>query len=339
MAIKTIEYKVTLCGITPATEQFAGTQGDHKVMEIKFLLTDELYSAAITAASNGKLMYRFDIYDGQGGIWSSEAAELNTSSVGIELEERHTRHGGKVTAYLVITSLSADNETDIELYTFPARLRFNDRLSGIAQEGESYESITGLAEVAKTKADEALQSANSAAKSVNNISEIIDSAVSDAVDKASEQAEIAAEHREKAETAASNADNALKDINGAIASSTDQTYNANSKNAQSGKAVAEAVEQLMPKVLPACSEWYDQILVIKDIQHDENGELSYKYSTFPIDQQHEGTSGGLEEPYCIPIRNYNACLTTNYPSDEYDCTNKAYVDGLVGDIETLLGGI
>ena len=311
MAIKTIEYKVTLCGITPATEQFAGTQGDHKVMEIKFLLTDELYSAAITAASNGKLMYRFDIYDGQGGIWSSEAAELNTSSVGIELEERHTRHGGKVTAYLVITSLSSDNETDIELYTFPARLRFNDRLSGIAQEGESYESITGLAEVAKTKADEALQSANSAAKSVNNISEIIDSAVSDA----------------------------LKDINGAIASSTDQTYNANSKNAQSGKAVAEAVEQLMPKVLPACSEWYDQILVIKDIQHDENGELSYKYSTFPIDQQHEGTSGGLEEPYCIPIRNYNACLTTNYPSDEYDCTNKAYVDGLVGDIETLLGGI
>ena len=311
MAIKTIEYKVTLCGITPATEQFAGTQGDHKVMEIKFLLTDELYSAAITAASNGKLMYRFDIYDGQGGIWSSEAAELNTSSVGIELEERHTRHGGKVTAYLVITSLSSDNETDIELYTFPARLRFNDRLSGIAQEGESYESITGLAEVAKTKADEALQSANSAAKSVNNISEIIDSAVSDA----------------------------LKDINGAIASSTDQTYNAESENAQSGKAVAEAVEQLMPKVLPACSEWYDQILVIKDIQHDENGELSYKYSTFPIDQQHEGTSGGLEEPYCIPIRNYNACLTTNYPSDEYDCTNKAYVDGLVGDIETLLGGI
>lgn len=311
MSIKTIEYSVNVAGITPATEQFGGTQGDHRVAALEFLLTDELYAAVIAAASNGKLMYRFDIYDGQGGIWSSEAAELNTSSVGIELEERHTRHGGKVTAYLVITSLSADNETDIELYTFPARLRFNDRLSGIAQEGESYESITGLAEVAKTKADEALQSANSAAKSVNNISEIIDSAVSDA----------------------------LKDINGAIASSTDQTYNANSKNAQSGKAVAEAVEQLMPKVLPACSEWYDQILVIKDIQHDENGELSYKYSTFPIDQQHEGTSGGLEEPYCIPIRNYNACLTTNYPSDKYDCTNKAYVDGLVGDIETLLGGI
>lgn len=103
--------------------------------------------------------------------------------------------------------------------------------------------------------------------------------------------------------------------------------------------VKEAVEQLMPKVLPAWSERYDQILIIKDIQYDENGELSYKYSTFPMDQQHEGTSGGLEEPYCIPIRNYNACLTTNYPSDEYDCTNKAYVDGLVGDIETLLGGI
>lgn len=132
-------------------------------------------------------------------------------------------------------------------------------------------------------------------------------------------------------------DKAIANAGGSI--TVDQFYDRTSENAQSGKAVAEAVEQLMPKVLPACSEWYDQILVIKDIQHDENGELSYKYSTFPIDQQHEYTSGGLEEPYCIPIRNYNACLTTNYPSDEYDCTNKAYVDGLVGDIETLLGGI
>ena len=154
MAIKTIEYKVNIAGITPATEQFGGTQGDHKVTMIEFV-TDDLLNDAITDYANeinGKAMYRFDVYDGEGGIWSSEAVELTESRVSIELEERHTRFGGKITVYLVITALSADNETQLELYSFPAVLRLKNRPEGTHQDGENYESVTSLSESAKSNA-------------------------------------------------------------------------------------------------------------------------------------------------------------------------------------------
>ena len=38
MAIKTIKYEVNVTGITPMTEQFGGTQGDHRVAQIEFTL-------------------------------------------------------------------------------------------------------------------------------------------------------------------------------------------------------------------------------------------------------------------------------------------------------------
>ncbi len=155
MAINTIEYMVDIAGVTPAAEQFVGTQGDHRVAEIAFTISDTLYSAITAAAESGKVLYRFDLYDGQGGIWSSDATELSAETVSIELEERHTHYGGKITVYLVITALSEDNETEIELYSFPARLRLNNRPDGISQDGENYESITSLAEIAKNNAQAA----------------------------------------------------------------------------------------------------------------------------------------------------------------------------------------
>lgn len=155
MAINTIEYTVDIAGVTPAAEQFVGSQGDHRVAEIAFTISDTLYSAITAAAKSGKVLYRFDLYDGQGGIWSSDATELSAETVSIELEERHTHYGGKITLYLVITALSEDNETEIELYSFPARLRLNNRPDGISQDGENYESITSLAEIAKNNAQAA----------------------------------------------------------------------------------------------------------------------------------------------------------------------------------------
>lgn len=151
MAIKTIEYTVDIAGITPAAERFAGTQGDHRVTKLEFVLSDDLYDE-ITHATTNKVMLRFDVYDGEGGIWTSDATELSGNTVSIELEERHTRYGGKITVYLVMTALSEDNETEIELYSFPARLRLNNRPDGISQDGENYESMTALAESAKSSA-------------------------------------------------------------------------------------------------------------------------------------------------------------------------------------------
>ena len=43
--------------------------------------------------------------------------------------------------------------------------------------------------------------------------------------------------------------------------------------------------------------------------------------------------------YGIPKRNEQGNLFTNTPTKELECANKGYVDSLVGDIETLLGGI
>ena len=96
MAINTIEYTVDIAGVTPAAEQFVGTQGDHRVAEIAFTISDTLYSAITAATKSGKILYRFDVYDGEGGIWSSDALELTDPNLSIELEERHTRFGGKI---------------------------------------------------------------------------------------------------------------------------------------------------------------------------------------------------------------------------------------------------
>lgn len=162
MAIKTIEYTVDITGISPATEQFAGTKGDHRVTELNIYVSDALYDEIVDNIGDGKAMYRFDVYDGEGGIWSSEALEFTEPNLSIELEERHTRFGGKIAVYLVITALSTDNETEMELYSFPAVLRLNDKPEGIKKDGENYESITGLVEVAKAKADEAADTVDSA---------------------------------------------------------------------------------------------------------------------------------------------------------------------------------
>ena len=63
--------------------------------------------------SGNKTVYRFDVYDGAGGVWSSKTETLS-ESVEMELEEKHTRQGGKITIYLVITILSNDNKTEME---------------------------------------------------------------------------------------------------------------------------------------------------------------------------------------------------------------------------------
>ena len=151
MAIKTIEYKISVSGITPSVEQFAGIQGDHCATKISISIDDELYGLIMRNFGNSNLLYRFDVYDGEGGIWQSEPKEL-AKNVQIVLEERHTRHGGKITVYLVITVLSEENQTEMELYSFPCILRLKNRPDGEYQDAKNHESIVGLLEIAKATA-------------------------------------------------------------------------------------------------------------------------------------------------------------------------------------------
>lgn len=164
MAITTLTYNIDTASVTPGGEQFAGTQGDHKATELLFNISDSLYSKLTdTLPLNSKLMYRFEIYDGEGGLWSSDAVILNSKSIGITLEEFHTRYGGKITVYIVITALTDDGKTETELYSAPVVLRLANKPDGVFKSGESYESLTGLAQKSKFSAEFAKASADTAA--------------------------------------------------------------------------------------------------------------------------------------------------------------------------------
>ncbi len=414
MAIKTIKYTVDISGVAPATEQSAGTQGDHRVTKLEFALSQNLYED-ITLLTTHKVMYHFDVYDGAGGIWQSEPKELG-SNVQLELEKQHTRFGGKITVYLVITALSQDNETEMELYSFPSVLQLKNRPDGTQQDGEKHESVAGLVEVAKQKAAEAALSAETA--------ESINKEVQDFAAEIEEKLKSGDYKGEKGDTGPQGPQGE-KGEPGADGKDavTDQSYSPTSENAQSGKAVAEAISKCMP--IPDYEETYgiEKVAVYDDAYYldDENytryippsaiksrpidDGKGYSYITGltgskadtanragyiaardgsgnlwtgdPIDDQDcvpkkyadrfllKQNSNGMTyevyalNPVCdtklevednnyfkeglsygtIPCRQSNGNLLTNEPVEDLDCTNKKYVDDLVGDIETLLGGI
>ena len=130
--------------MTPLTEKDGGTQGDHRVTALKFTLSKELNDAINAQKGDGKAVYRFDIYDGEGGKWSADTTELTGEVVSFELEERHTRYGGKITVYLVLSVLSNDQETEVELYSFPAVLRLKNLPSGVEKTGENTKAFLVL---------------------------------------------------------------------------------------------------------------------------------------------------------------------------------------------------
>ena len=166
MAIRTINYTVSVGGITPTSQQFGGTQGDHNAVELKFTLDTELYNN-VTANAEGTVYYRFDGYDGSGGVKSTEPAPLDDKVCQYSLEEWLTRYGGKVQVYLVLTDIT--DTTEMELYSFPAVLNLKDRPDGHSVDGGDYESISTLYEGAKASADKAEEAATRAEQVLDDI--------------------------------------------------------------------------------------------------------------------------------------------------------------------------
>lgn len=158
MAVRKIEYTVSADGIEPAVKQFAGVQGDHKATELIFNIDTTLYESLTEQLSDGgKLIYRFDGYDGEGGLCRSDTTDLS-KTVTYSIEEWLTRFGGIVKVVLVI-SLLKDDLTEMELFSFPALLQLKNLPEGTETDGESYESMSVLAQVAKDSANTAVESA------------------------------------------------------------------------------------------------------------------------------------------------------------------------------------
>ena len=160
--IRVVNFTVDSDGISPATKQFGGVQGEHRATELIFTIQEALFSNLEAQVVNGaKLIYRFDGYDGEGGFCRSGTSDLTTTRVTYPLENWLTKFGGVVKVVLVISLLKNDT-TEMELYSFPALLQLKSLPEGREVEGESYESMSVLAQVAKDSASTAVSSAETA---------------------------------------------------------------------------------------------------------------------------------------------------------------------------------
>lgn len=160
--IRVVNFTVDSDGISPATKQFGGVQGEHRATELIFTIQEALFKSLEVQVVNGaKLIYRFDGYDGEGGFCRSDTSELTTTQVTYPLENWLTEFGGIVKVVLVISLLKNDT-TEMELYSFPALLQLKSLPEGREVEGESYESMSVLAQVAKDSASTAVSSAEAA---------------------------------------------------------------------------------------------------------------------------------------------------------------------------------
>lgn len=263
MSIKTIKYEVNTTGISPLKEQNCGTQGDHNVTNIVFALSDDLYNKILNNTIGKNVFSRFDIYDGIGGIWQSEPKILDSDEISMMLEERHTRYGGKITIYLVITALSQNNETEMELYSFPCFLNLENRPDGAYQYGENYESVTGLVEKVKDSEKAAQNSAVAAEQVVTTAMAQLENVAQQTFGKSAYDIAVMngfkgdekewllslrGEVGEKGDafTYDDLTDEQKAELKEGIEQCVaDQTYDPESENAQSGKAVSEAIDNVV----------------------------------------------------------------------------------------------
>lgn len=171
MATKTITYSVGKDGvIEPTAVQDAGVQGDHRKTAVKFVFASDLYAYLSEKANYGKLVYRFDGYDGSGGVHHSDTAVLTETSVTYPLENFLTRYGGLVKATLIISLV--DSATGValeELVSVSAQLRliFSPH-SNCNAEGEC-QSLSSLSQMAKDSAEKATAAATEAKEAYEGI--------------------------------------------------------------------------------------------------------------------------------------------------------------------------
>lgn len=163
MAIRTISYSVKSDGISPNTERQAGLQSEHAVTQLVFTLDSTLYQTLLSEkGETDTLVYRFDCCDSMGGAVKTEPSALTSDTVSFTVGENLTRSGGKARVYLVISRYNAEEKTETELLSFPAKLRFENVPETDSDNGNSRESLSTLTEAAKNAAARAEQSADTA---------------------------------------------------------------------------------------------------------------------------------------------------------------------------------
>lgn len=271
MAVRTIEFEVSANGITPATLQAAGVQGDHKSTKVIFTLEESLFQSITQQAADteAQAIYRIDGYNAEGGVSRSEAQTLVENNISYYIEEWLTRYGGNVKIVLVISLLKND-KTEMELFSFPALLKLKNLPDGEDTSGENYESMSTLSEVARVSAEQAVEAAGkteAARFALENGSTFIfdGNGTFGAVDPVfvvdsalSEQSENAVMNKvvsQKISEIEQDNDLSFNNINqqieeliqeiDSIPKVVDQSYNEESENAQSGKAISGYIKPIL----------------------------------------------------------------------------------------------
>ena len=162
MSLKTVVFTVGTDGVlSPSTVQSAGVQGDHRVTELKFEFSDELHTWLQEKGGEGKLVYRFDGYDGHGSVHHSDTAILCERSVTYPLEYSLTQYGGLIKVELIITLVSDDTSAEV-LHTCAAPLKLVFSPYSTGDNKQTYADLSTLAEVAKENAEKAIQASQEA---------------------------------------------------------------------------------------------------------------------------------------------------------------------------------
>lgn len=160
MSIRTVRFTVNPREILPITAQFGGLQGEHNATTVYFNLSNDFYSQLMQIQNEGKtVVYRIDAFDSSGAVLRTESKILDFSVVSFSLGENLTRNGGKLILYLVFSLLDENEKTEVELYSFPARLRLESTPTQTGEMDASRESLSGLERSAKAAARSAEEQA------------------------------------------------------------------------------------------------------------------------------------------------------------------------------------
>jgi len=146
--IRIIKFEVASDGISPATLQDAGIQGEDRATELKFKLSDELYDSLVKRG--GTLFYRFDIERSTGQTLSLTSNNLKGKDISLPLVRVLTRDGGVAHVTLIITSVSKDFTTELDVYSRACHIRFDNKRDSTTE--EEYESLTTIEQSAKASA-------------------------------------------------------------------------------------------------------------------------------------------------------------------------------------------
>lgn len=155
MALKTITFTVEADQtLTPATVQDGGIQGDHKATEVAFKLSTGIANYLQVKGTEGRLVYRFDVYDGQGEVHSSDTADLVGNTVKYPLAYNVTRYGGLVKVELIISLINGENTSEV-IHTESAQLKLSFNSFSTRDKSQGYTDMSTLAEIAKQNAAKA----------------------------------------------------------------------------------------------------------------------------------------------------------------------------------------